>query len=130
MEAHSFGQEESSWAGGPGGGGGGHEWSGVDTPFSSSRACPTAFIASPVPVYVPGCMFAPLCWSLTSLVRVSGCQLAAGSGLYRLLPGLGLAPWVWAVALYIVFHGGGGGATPPSSNASLPAPLPSPRGER
>ena len=35
-------------------------------------------------------MFAPLCWSLTSLVRVSGGQLAAGSGLYRLLPGLGL----------------------------------------
>ena len=35
-------------------------------------------------------MFAPLCWSLTSLVRVTGGQLAAGSGLYRLLPGLGL----------------------------------------
>jgi len=34
---------------------GGHKWSGVDTPLSSSRACPTAFIASPVPVYVLGC---------------------------------------------------------------------------
>ena len=37
-----------------------------------------------------GAMFAPLCWSLASLVRVSGGQLAVGSGLYRLLPGLGL----------------------------------------
>ena len=32
----------------------GHKWSGVDTPLSSSRACPTAFTASPVPVHVPG----------------------------------------------------------------------------
>ena len=38
-------------------------------------------------------MFAPLCWSLTSLVRVSGGQLAAASGLYRLLPGFG--PWLY-----------------------------------
>ena len=34
--------------------GGGHKWSGVDAPLSSSRACPTAFIASPVPVYMRG----------------------------------------------------------------------------
>ena len=49
-----------------GGGGGGRvvgvrvavekglKWSGVDTPLSSSRACPTAFIASLVPLNVPG----------------------------------------------------------------------------
>ena len=38
-------------------------------------------------------MFAPLYWSLASLVRVSGGLLVAGSGLYRLLPGLGATLW-------------------------------------
>ena len=32
----------------------GLKWSGVDTPLSSSRACPAAFIAAPIPMNVPG----------------------------------------------------------------------------
>ena len=49
-------------------------------------------------------MFAPLCWSLASLVRVSGGQLAAGSGLYRLLEGEGGGE---------VYRMGGPGGAPP-----------------
>ena len=77
-------------------GGEGHKWSGVDTPLSSSRACPTAFIASPVPVYMPGCCH------VRSIVLVPclpglGQWWPAGCGFRALSPASwsGFGPWLY-----------------------------------
>ena len=73
----------TSWL--PGGGMGGLKWSGVDTPLSSSRACPTAFIASPVPVILPGrCHVRSTV--LVSHLPSQGQRLPAGCGFRALAP--------------------------------------------